>query len=398
MPPKEAAAPTVPKTVFLGRPGTSLKIGVVGMPNVGKSTFFSVLSKKSVVIENRPFATIEPNNADINVPDERFEKLCKIHKPASAVPAQVHIRDIAGLVRGASQGEGLGNAFLSHIAEVDGIFHMIRAFETTEDGDEVIHVEGEMDPIRDLEIIFSELCIKDMQAVQKEIDKLEPILRRGMDKTKQGDFDMLKAIKACLESGKQIRCHQWASKEVEFIQTLHLLTAKPAVFLINMSEKDYIRQRNTWIPKIKEWVDKATGEPICPISASFEEKLLTMPAAEAEKYCETNKTRSCISRVVQTGFNALNLIYFFTAGSDEVKCWTVQRGWKAPQAAGRIHSDMEKGFICAETIHWADFVSLESEAECRDQGKLHQMGKTYVVEDGDIMFFKFNKPAAAARK
>eukprot|EP00744_Colponema_vietnamica_P008274 GILI01011821.1.p1 GENE.GILI01011821.1~~GILI01011821.1.p1 ORF type:complete len:392 (+),score=131.11 GILI01011821.1:56-1231(+) len=384
MPPK--AAPPVPKTVLLGRPGSNLKIGVVGLPNVGKSTFFNILSKKSIPAENRPFCTIDPNTADINVPDARFDKLCRIHKPASMVPAQVHVRDIAGLVRGASHGEGLGNAFLSNINECDGIFHMIRCFDEAE----VIHVEGDVDPIRDLEVIFSELVLKDLQIVQQLIDKITPIVNRGIDKSKKADLEMLLKVKEVLEGGKQIRCAPWNNKEIEFMNTLQLLTSKPAVFLCNLSENDYCRQKNKYLAKVKAWIDEQTGEPLIPFSAEFESKLVSMTAAESEEYQAEKKVKSQVSRIITQGYHSINLIHYFTAGSDEVKCWTIQLGTKAPQAAGRIHGDMEKGFICAEVIHWADFDALESESACRDEGKQHQEGRNYDVLDGDIIFFKFN--------
>jgi len=382
-----AAAPApAKKTVFLGRPGASLKMGIVGLPNVGKSTFFNILSKKGVPAENRPFCTIDPNKADINIPDARFDKLCKIYKPASVVPAQLSICDIAGLVRGASTGEGLGNAFLSHIAEVDGIYHMCRVF----DSEDITHVEGDVDPVRDLEIIFSELVLKDLQSVNREIDKVEPIVKRGIDKTKKADLDMLVKIKGVLENGEQVRCHPWNGKEIDFLNTLHLLTAKPAVFLVNMSANDFLRQRNKYLLKLKEWIDARTGEPMIVFSAEFENSLLAMSAEEQAALFAEKKTKSAITKIVTTGYHAINLIHFFTAGEDEVKCWTIQKGWKAPQAAGRIHGDFEKGFICAEVMHWADFDALEDETKCRDEGKLHQEGKTYEVVDGDIIFFKFN--------
>jgi GTP-binding protein YchF len=367
-------------------------MGIVGLPNVGKSTFFNVLSKKSVPAENRPFCTIDPNTADINIPDSRFDKLVELYKPLSAVPAQLHIRDIAGLVRGASHGEGLGNAFLSNIQEVDGIFHMVRVF----DSEDIVHVEGDVDPIRDLDIIFSELVLKDLQFIQAHIDKLTPIVNRGLDKTKKVDLDFCMKIKESLERNEQVRCAQWNNKEIEFINTLNLLTAKPAVFLVNMTAPDFIRQKNRHLLKVKEWIDAHTGEPMIPFSAELETQFLSMSPAEIETFCTTNKTRTMIPKIVTAGYHAINLIHYFTAGADEVKCWTIQKQTKAPQAAGRIHTDMEKGFICAEIIHWDDFAELQDEAKCREQGKQHQEGKTYEVQDGDIVYFKFN--AAKGKK
>lgn len=386
MPPKKKDESLQSRTVLLGRPGSNLKVGVVGLPNVGKSTFFNVLSKKSVPAENRPFCTIDPNTADINIPDDRFDKLVRINRPASIVPAQIHIRDIAGLVRGASNGEGLGNAFLSHINECDGIIHMIRVFEETE----ITHVEGDLDPIRDLEIVFSELVMKDLQVVNGLIDKLSAIVNRGLDKSKKGDLEILLKVKGHLEKGDQIRCCQWNNKEIDFLNTLNLLTAKPAIFLANMSETDFIQKRRKGLFKLKEWIDAHTGEPLIPISAIMEAGFIDMSPDEVEEFCKTNDTKSQVPKVITTAYHAINLIHFFTAGSDEVKCWTIQRGTKAPQAAGKIHSDMEKGFICAEVIHWEDYDKLENEAACREAGKQHQQGRNYEVQDGDIIFFKFN--------
>lgn len=386
MPPKKGAKPEEHKTVLLGRPGSNLKVGIVGLPNVGKSTFFNVLSKKGVPAENRPFCTIDPNVADINVPDSRFDKLVAIHKPASIVPAQVHICDIAGLVRGASGGEGLGNSFLSHISACDGIIHMVRVFEEIE----ITHVEGDLDPVRDLEIIFSELVLKDLQVVTGLVDKLTTVVNRGLDKSKKFDLEVLLKVKEHLEAGKQVRCCEWSGKEIDFLNTVQLLTAKPAMFLINMSENDFLRQKNKWLKKLKDWIDEHTGEPMVPFSAELETQFVSMTPEEVEEFCKEKKTKSQIHKIINTAYSNINLIHFFTAGSDEVKCWTIQRGTKAPQAAGKIHSDMEKGFICAEVIEWPDFDSLGSETACRDEGKQHQQGRNYEVQDGDIIFFKFN--------
>lgn len=386
MAPKKGEKKEESKTVLLGRPGSNLKVGIVGLPNVGKSTFFNILSKKGVPAENRPFCTIDPNTADINIPDTRFDKLVRIHKPVSVVPAQVHVCDIAGLVRGASGGEGLGNNFLSHISMCDGIIHMVRVFEEVE----ITHVEGELDPVRDLEIIFSELLLKDLQIVNGLIDKLTPVVNRGLDKSKAFDLQTLIKIKGFLEEGKQIRCCHWSGKEIDFLNTLQLLTAKPAMFLINMSENDFVRQKNKWLKKLKDWIDEQTGEPMIPFSAELESTFLQMSPEEVTSYCEEKKTKSQVNKIIQTAYSIINLIHFFTAGSDEVKCWTIQKSTKAPQAAGKIHTDMEKGFICAEVIEWADFDRLESESACRDEGKQHQQGRNYEVQDGDIIFFKFN--------
>ncbi|KAH8617358.1 putative Protein of unknown function (DUF933) [Trypanosoma vivax] len=263
---------------------------------------------------------------------------------------------------------------------------MVRVFEE----EEITHVEGELDPLRDLDIIFSELVMKDLQVVNGLVDKLTTIVNRGLDKTKKSDLEILLKVKEHLENGEQVRCCQWSNKEVDFLNTLQLLTAKPAIFLANMSQKDFIRQRSKWLSKLKEWIDQHTGEPLIPISAEMEANLLNMSSEEIEEFLKENKTKSQVAKVITTAYHAINLIHYFTAGPDEVKCWTIQRGTKAPQAAGKIHSDMEKGFICAEVIHWEDYDKLESEASCRDAGKQHQEGRNYEVHDGDIIFFKFN--------
>jgi GTP-binding protein YchF len=395
MPPKKKEE-EVPKTTVLGRPGTSLKMGVVGLPNVGKSSFFNILTKQNVAAENFPFCTIEPNMAKVAVPDARYDHLCQIFHPRSEVPAMLQVTDIAGLVKGAAEGQGLGNAFLSHISAVDGIFHMIRVFE-----DEMItHVEGDVDPVRDLDIIFSELVKKDTETVRVQLEKVTPIVERGIDKTKKADLEYLKKIYEVLGTGQQIRCcSTWTGKEIEFLNTLQLLTAKPAVFLINMCEKDYLRKKNRWLPKIKEWVDTKTGELMIPFSVEFEQKLANMATPEeVTAYCAEVQAKTMLPKIITEGYHCINLMTFFTAGEDEVRCWTIQRGSKAPQAAGRIHSDMELGFICADTVHWEDFLEIKDLAVCKDTGKLRQEGKTYEVLDGDIMHFKFNPPRAGSNK
>eukprot|EP01012_Entosiphon_sulcatum_P031570 TRINITY_DN4001_c0_g2_i1.p1 TRINITY_DN4001_c0_g2~~TRINITY_DN4001_c0_g2_i1.p1 ORF type:complete len:394 (-),score=69.50 TRINITY_DN4001_c0_g2_i1:45-1226(-) len=386
MPPKKKEE--APKVVNLGRPKSSgLSIGIVGLPNVGKSTFFNVLTKSAVPAENFPFCTIDPSEARINVPDDRFNWLCEKYQPASRVPPFLSVTDIAGLVKGAAEGEGLGNAFLSHIQAVDALFHMIRVFPDAD----ITHVEGELDPVRDLEIIHNELVKKDIEFINRAIGLRERLARA--DKKAKGEVDMLNAFKEHLEAGNNIRCGSWGLAEIEFLNTLQLLTAKGAVYLVNCSPEDYIRKKNRWLPKIKEWIDARTGEPLIPISANLEQKLIDLPPDEAEKYLKENNTTSCLDKVVLAGYKALQLCHFFTAGEDEVKCWTIQNGTKAPQAAGRIHTDFEKGFICAEIMAFADLKEHGNEGAVKAAGKYRQCGKEYVVLDGDVIYFKFNAGA-----
>jgi len=290
------------------------------------------------------------------------------------------------LIRGASTGEGLGNAFLSHIKAVDGIFHVTRVFEDAD----VTHVEGVIDPIRDLEIIADELILKDIEQCEKVMESVDRQLKHIKDKTKTAELEILKRVKEILASKKQLRLTEWKANEVEVLNTHQFLTAKPVVYLINMSETDYITRGNKWLPKIKAWVDANGGEPMVPFCGALEAKLVDLGEEPAKKYLEEAKTVSAIPKIIKTGYHTLELIHFFTCGTDEVKCWTIRKGSKAPQAAGVIHTDFERGFICAETMKYDDYKELGSEGAVKAAGKLKQEGKNYVVQDGDIIFFKFN--------
>ncbi|XP_020587395.1 obg-like ATPase 1 [Phalaenopsis equestris] len=395
MPPKAAAKSkdATAERLILGRFSSHLKIGIVGLPNVGKSTLFNTLTKLSIPAENFPFCTIEPNEARINVPDERFDWLCQLYKPKSEVAAFLEIHDIAGLVRGAHQGQGLGNNFLSHIRAVDGIFHVLRAFEDPD----IIHVDDSVDPVRDLEVITEELRLKDIEFMERRIDDLEKSMKRSNDKQLKIELECCQKVKAWLHDGKDVRLGDWKAADIEILNTFQLLSAKPVVYLVNMNEKDYQRKKNKFLPKIHAWVQEHGGEPIIPFSCVLEKNLSDMPPDEAAKYCEENKLQSAIPKIIKTGFSAINLIYFFTAGSDEVKCWQIRRQTKAPQAAGVIHTDFERGFICAEVMKFEDLKEVGSEAGVKAAGKYRQEGKTYVVQDGDIIFFKFN-PSGGGKK
>lgn len=402
MPPKKESTS---EKVLLGRPSNNLKIGVVGLPNVGKSTLFNALTNAGARAENFPFCTIDPEEARVAVPDERFDWLCQQYKPASRVPAYLTVIDIAGLVKGAAEGLGLGNAFLSHIRAVDGIFHVVRAFAD----EDVTHVEGEVDPIRDLEIIVEELRLKDAEFLGKSLEAARKALR-GHESDKQRQFEVTTLQRLhdwVVTEGKQVRFGDWSAKEVaEVINPLQLLTAKTTVLLVNIGEREFLEKRNRYLAKIRAWQEsKCPGEVMIPFSGALEGRLGCVGASEqaaiiAESLAAfqlptpTPAPTSALPKIITTGYAALNLMYFFTAGADEVRAWTLRRGSKAPQAAGVIHSDFERGFIMAEVMHFEDLREAGgSEAAVKAAGKYLQKGKDYTVEDGDVIFFKFNVTA-----
>ncbi|AEO53928.1 hypothetical protein MYCTH_2295870 [Thermothelomyces thermophilus ATCC 42464] len=388
MPPKKAVTE---EKVLLGRPGNNLKSGIVGLANVGKSTLFQAITKCNLGNPaNFPYATIDPEEARVIVPDERYDWLCQKYQPKSRVPANLTVYDIAGLTRGASTGAGLGNAFLSHIRAVDAIFQVVRCFDDAE----IIHVEGDVNPIRDLDIISEELRLKDIEFVEKALEVQKRKTRQGgqslqMKQWREEEATIEKVL-AWLKDGKDVRKGNWTPKEVETINPLFLLTAKPCVYLVNLSERDYIRKKNKHLPSIVEWVKQhAEGDPIIPISVSFEERLTRFGSEEEVKEeCKRVGAESALPKVIVQMRKALNLISFFTVGADEVRQWTIRTGTKAPQAAGVIHSDFEKTFIQAIVYNYKILKELGDESEVRAKGKVLTKGKDYVVEDGDILLIK----------
>ncbi|KAI1739575.1 P-loop containing nucleoside triphosphate hydrolase protein [Xylaria scruposa] len=388
MPPKKGA---VEEKVLLGRPGNNLKAGIVGLANVGKSTLFQAITKCSLGNPaNFPYATIDPEESRVIVPDDRYDWLCSKYNPKSRVPAHLTVYDIAGLTRGASTGAGLGNAFLSHIRAVDAIFQVVRCFDDAE----IIHVEGDVNPVRDLDIIADELRTKDIEFAEKAIENQKKKTRVGgqsleVKKAKEEESIMEKVL-AWLKDGKDVRKGNWTPKEVEVINTLFLLSAKPVVYLVNLSEKDYTRKKNKHLAKIAEWMkEHAAGDPILPISVCFEERLTHFETdAEAEEECKKCGIESALPKIVTTMRKALHLRSFFTVGTDEVRQWTIREGTKAPQAAGVIHTDFEKTFIQAIVYNYSVLKELGDESEVKAKGKVMTKGKDYVVEDGDVLLIK----------
>ncbi|KAG5518805.1 hypothetical protein PMAC_002776 [Pneumocystis sp. 'macacae'] len=380
--------------IVLGHPSNNLKTGIVGLANVGKSTLFQVITKSTLGNPaNFPYATIDPEEARVAVPDERFDWLCNLYKPLSKIPAFLTIFDIAGLTKGASTGAGLGNAFLSHIRAVDAIFQLVRAFDDAE----IIHVEGDIDPCRDLQIVQDELLIKDMEFLNKQLEALKRITNRGgqsleIKANKEKQVVIEKLLRHLEVEKKEVRKGNWTNKEIQIINSLFLLTAKPVIYLINLSEKDYLRQKSKWLPKIAAWIkDNNPGDVIIPISVAFEERLSQMTDQEAQEECKRLGTKSMLSKIVTVGYSALNLIYYFTCGPDEVRAWTIRKGTKAPAAAGVIHTDFEKNFIVGEVMKFEDLKNLGSEAAVKSAGKYMTKGKDYIVEHNDIIYWKAGK-------
>ncbi|MDY3063075.1 MAG: redox-regulated ATPase YchF [Bacteroidaceae bacterium] len=365
----------------------SLQCGIVGLPNVGKSTLFNCLSNAKAQAANFPFCTIEPNVGVITVPDERLTKLAELVHPGRIVPTTVEIVDIAGLVKGASKGEGLGNQFLANIRETDAILHVLRCF----DNDNVVHVDGSVDPVRDKEIIDTELQIKDLETVENRIKRVEKIAQVGGDKNAKIEYEVLLAYKDALSRGKSARSVTFETKEQQqAAKNLFLLTAKPVLYVCNVDEAG-AATGNHYVEKVKEAVADEHADVII-LAAKTEADIAELETYEERQMFleDAGLTESGCNRLVKAAYALLNLETFITAGEMEVKAWTYRKGWKAPQCAGVIHTDFEKGFIRAEVIKYEDYIKYGSEAAVREAGKLGIEGKEYVVQDGDIMHFRFN--------
>lgn len=364
----------------------SLKCGIVGLPNVGKSTLFNCISSGKAQSANFPFCTIEPNLGSTNVPDKRLEALADLCNPKRVVPATVDIVDIAGLVKGASKGEGLGNQFLANIRETDAILHVLRCF----DDNNIVHVDGSVDPVRDKEVVDTELQIKDLETVESRIAKVQKQANTGGDKDAKKLLDLLLRYKSALEAGKSCRTVELGSDEEAMAHDLFLLTNKPVMYVCNVDDSSAVNG-NAYVDAVREATNDENAE-ILIISARTESDIAEMESYEDRKMFldEMGLEESGSARLIQGAYKLLGLQTFFTAGADECRAWTINKGDKAPKAAGVIHSDFEKGFIRAEVIKYEDFINYKSEAAVRAAGKLATEGKEYIVQDGDIMHFLFN--------
>jgi len=363
-----------------------MKIGIVGLPNVGKSTLFNAMTQVQADAENYPFCTIDPNIGVVKVPDERLEVLNEMYEPKKKTPTMIEFVDIAGLVKGASEGEGLGNQFLAHIREVDAIAQVVRCF-TNED---IAHVDGELGPKRDIETINTELMLADLTTVEKRLEKAERKAKSGA-KEDLKEVEELKKLKNALETGKNIRELQFNDITNNLIKELQLLSAKPIIYVCNINENDINNpEDNKYVKEVKEHAHEE-GAGVVKISAEIEADIAELDEEDKELFLnDLGLKRSGLDTLIKEGYDLLDLITFFTAGKKEVRAWTVKRGSTAPEAAGKIHTDMQRGFIRAEVVSYKDLIKAGSIADARDEGYLRLEGKDYIVKDGDVCFFRFN--------